>query len=134
MTLYGYSQNYYELCNQNIFLVESQKSIMKMDSKGKHNFLALGGKALSDIQIKYIQNLNPKSVIVSLDSDATEEEAKELCNMLKPKSSFLRYKVGYVYDDNEEFLIKANKESICDFKDIKTMNKCVNKYIHWVFK
>ena len=105
-----------------------------MDSKGKHNFLALGGKALSDIQIKYIQNLNPKSVIVSLDSDATEEEAKELCNMLKPKSSFLRYKVGYVYDDNEEFLIKANKESICDFKDIKTMNKCVNKYIHWVFK
>ena len=71
---------------------------------------------------------------MSLDSDATEEEAKELCNMLKPKSSFLRYKVGYVYDDNEEFLIKANKESICDFKDIKTMNKCVNKYIHWVFK
>ena len=134
LTLYGYSQNYYELCNQNIFLVESQKSIMKMDSKGKHNFLALGGKALSDIQIKYIQNLNPKSVIVSLDSDATEEEAKELCNMLKPKSSFLRYKVGYVYDYNEEFLIKANKESICDFKDIKTMNKCVNKYIHWVFK
>ncbi|WP_252225190.1 MULTISPECIES: hypothetical protein [unclassified Clostridium] len=129
--LFGYCQNYYDLCNSNIFLVESQKSVMKMYSIGKRNFLALGGKSLSDIQIKYIQNLNPKSIIVSLDEDAKENEAIELCNMLKPKTSFMTYKVGYIYDRDKKYLEVGSKNSICDLEENK-IKRCVKKYINWI--
>lgn len=129
--LFGYSQNYYDLCNSNIFLVESQKSVMRMDSMEKRNFLALGGKALSSIQIKYIQNLNPKSIIVSLDEDATEEEAINLCEMLKPKTSFITYKVGYIYDRDKKYLKLGSKNSIFDLENNK-IKKCVKEYIKWI--
>jgi hypothetical protein len=129
--LFGYSQNYYGLCGSNIFVVESQKSIMRMDSIGKQNFLGLGGKALSDIQVKYIQNLNPKSIIVALDEDATEEEAIKLCEKLIPKTSFMTYKVGYIYDKDKKYLKLGSKNSICDLYQ-KDMKKCVKEYIKWI--
>lgn len=129
--LFGYSQNYYNLCNSNIFLVESQKSVMRMNSMGKYNFLALGGKSLSPIQVKYILNLNPKNIIISLDEDATEEDAMELCKMLRPKSTFLNYKVGYIYDDTNTYLKKDSKDSICDLK-LNEIKECTKNKMKWV--
>lgn len=131
MTLFGYSQNYYNLCGNTIYLVESQKSVMKLDSMGKRNFLALGGRALSPIQIKYIQNLSPKKIIVTLDEGISEQEMIKLCEQLKPKSSFMTYKVGYIYDKDNKYLKSGSKDSICDLEK-EDMKKCVKEYIKWI--
>ena len=128
--LFGYSQNYDELTESTIWLIESQKGVMRMDSLGKKNFLALGGKSLSPIQIKYIQNLNPKNIIVALDEGVDESIFIELCNLLKPQSSFFTYKVGYIYDKNNEYLKKGSKDSPADLS-IEELKK-LSKKVRWI--
>lgn len=130
MTLFGYCQNYYDLCGNTIWLVESQKSVMRMDSLGKRNFLALGGRTLSPIQIKYIQNLNPKNIIVAIDEGLEESEFIKICEQLKPKTSFLTYKIGYIYDKNNEYLKKGSKDSPADL----SLNelKLLSKKVKWI--
>jgi hypothetical protein len=130
--LFGYAQNYYDLCNSTVWLVESQKSVMRMDSLGKRTFLALGGRTLSPIQVKYIQNLNPKNIIVALDEGIEEEEMIKLCELLKPKTSFFTYKVGYVFDKNNEYLQKGSKDSPADLPLNKL--KLLAKKVKWVYE
>lgn len=126
--LFGYSQNYNELINNNVWLFESQKSVMRMDSFGVHNCLALGGKFISPIQIKYIQNLNPKSVILALDEGVSKEEILKACENLKSKNVFNKYKVGYLFDEYNEFLIKGSKDSPADL-DITKLREFSKKVV-----
>lgn len=130
--LFGYCNNYNELLNSTIWLVESQKSVMRMDSMGKYNFLALGGNCISPIQIEYIKSLNPKRVIVALDEGLEEERSKLLCEQLKPSSTFQKYKVGYIYDNNNEYLKLGSKDSPADLslEELKSLSRKVK----WIYE
>lgn len=128
--LFGYSQNYNNLINNNVWLFESQKSVMRMDSSGVYNCLALGGRFISPIQIKYIQNLSPKSIILALDEGLDEGESIKTCLQLISKNIFNQYKVGYLYDNNNEFLKKGSKDSPADLP-IDILKK-FSKKVKWI--
>lgn len=68
-TLYGYSQNYQYLQNNDVFIVEAEKSVMQAHSYGLYNFVALGSHSLSPTQCKLIMSLQPKRIIFMLDKD-----------------------------------------------------------------
>ena len=73
--LYGEYQNEQNIIkNKEIWLVESEKTCMKFDtwSNGNSNALAMMGSAISDDNIKYILSLNPRKIILMVDSDFKE--------------------------------------------------------------
>ena len=128
--LYGYHINYYSLLNNNIFLCESQKGVLKAHSQGVFNVLGLGGKIVSTQQIAALQSLSPKSIILALDEDVLEEDILKECDKLISKSSFLQYKVGYLYDKNNDFLLKNSKDSPFDL-GIDNLKNMTKKCIKW---
>lgn len=66
-TLFGFSENYASLCNADVIIFESEKSVMAADSFGYRNCVALGSNSLSEAQAKLILGLQPKSIIFMLD-------------------------------------------------------------------
>jgi hypothetical protein len=124
-TLYGYHINYYNLLENNIFLGEPQKGVLKAHSQGVYNVLGLGGKIIHQPQLKALQSLNPKSIILGLDEGITEDEIITECDKLKSRSSFLQYKVGYLFDRNNLFLKSGSKDSPFDLnvKELRLMTK-----------
>lgn len=81
-TLYGYYENYQNLLNNTVIVLESEKSVMQLDSMGCSRGLGLGSNSLSLEQAKLINRLRPKSVIFALDNslklDITAQNAKTL--------------------------------------------------------
>ena len=82
-TLFGYSENYSSLYENEVFVVESEKSVLKMDSWGYNNVVALGSNSLSTAQVKLLLSLNPKSVTFLLDKSLPLENTKRNADLLK---------------------------------------------------
>lgn len=82
-TLFGYSENYSNLYEGNVIIVESEKSVLKLDSWGYNNAVALGSNSLSPTQAKLIVSLNPKSVIFMLDKTLGLINTRRNIDMLK---------------------------------------------------
>ena len=114
--LYGYSINYKDLVDCDVLYVgESEKFPMALDSMGINTCLAIGRSEISSGQIKRIISLNPKEIIYCMDEGLPEEIN---IKNVKLTQQFLKYhniKVGYVYDENNEILPKDSKSSPTDF-------------------
>ena len=82
-TLFGYSENYSSLYENEILIVESEKSVLKMDSWGYNNVVALGSNSLSTTQAKLIMSLNPRRVTFLLDKSLSLENTKRNADLLK---------------------------------------------------
>lgn len=82
-TLFGYSENYSSLYEGNVIIVESEKSVLKLDSWGYNNVVALGSNSLSPAQAKLIMSLNPKSVTFMLDKSLKLQNTRTNIDMLK---------------------------------------------------
>lgn len=82
-TLFGYSENYGSLYEGDIIIVESEKSVLKLDSWGYNNVVALGSNSLSPAQAKLIISLNPKSVTFMLDKSLKLQNTRTNIDMLK---------------------------------------------------
>lgn len=82
-TLFGYSENYTSLYEGDVIVVESEKSVLKLDSWGYNNVVALGSNSLSPTQAKLIMSLNPKSVIFMLDKSLKLQNTRINIDMLK---------------------------------------------------
>ena len=82
-TLFGYSENYSTLYEGDVIIVESEKSVLKLDSWGYNNVVALGSNSLSPAQAKLIMSLNPKSVTFMLDKSLPLKNTKANVDMLK---------------------------------------------------
>lgn len=82
-TLFGYSENYSSLYEGSVIVVESEKSVLKLDSWGYNNVVALGSNSLSPAQAKLIMSLNPKSVTFMLDKSLKLQNTKTNIDMLK---------------------------------------------------
>ena len=85
-TLFGFSENYASLYGGDIFIVESEKSVLKLDSWGYNNVVALGSNSLSSVQAKLIASLDPKSVTFMLDNNLPLENTKRNAEILKQYS------------------------------------------------
>lgn len=82
-TLFGYSENYGSLYERDVIVVESEKSVLKLDSWGYNNVVALGSNSLSPAQAKLIISLNPKSVTFMLDKSLELKNTRTNVDMLK---------------------------------------------------
>lgn len=94
-TLFGYSENYSSLYENEILVVESEKSVLKLDSWGYNNVVALGSNSLSTIQAKLLMSLNPKRVIFMLDRDLPLENTKKNADLLKTFCTMRQLEIKY---------------------------------------
>jgi DNA primase len=111
-TLFGYSENYSSLYENEIIVVESEKSVLKLDSWGYDNAVALGSNSLSTTQAKLLMSLNPKSVTFMLDRDLPLENTKKNADLLKTFCTMRQLKIRYWdWTDN---LTLDEKSAPCD--------------------
>ena len=82
-TLFGYSENYDSLYENDVWVFESEKSVLVADSWGYNNTVAIGSNSLSTTQAKLLMSLNPKSVTFMLDKDLPLENTKRNVEVLR---------------------------------------------------
>ena len=111
-TLFGYSENYGSLYENEILIVESEKSVLKMDSWGYNNVVALGSNSLSTTQAKLLMSLNPKRVIFLLDKGLSLENTKRNADLLKTFCVMRQLEVRYWNWENNITL--EDKSAPCD--------------------
>lgn len=111
-TLFGYSENYSSLYENDIIVVESEKSVLKLDSWGYNNVVALGSNSLSTTQAKLLMSLNPKSVIFMLDKSLPLENTKRNAELLKTFCTMRQLQIRYwSWEDN---ITLDEKSAPCD--------------------
>ena len=115
-TLFGYSENYSSLYENEIFIVESEKSVLKLDSWGYNNVVALGSNSLSTTQAKLLMSLNPRSVTFLLDKSLPLENTNRNAELLKTFCTMRQLKIYYW--DWEDNITLEDKSAPCD--DTKT--------------
>lgn len=94
-TLFGFSENYSHLYENDVWLVESEKSVLLLDSFGYNNVVAIGSNSLSPTQCKLLLSLNPRSVTFLLDKDLPLENTKRNADLLKTFCTMRQLKIQY---------------------------------------
>jgi DNA primase len=131
-TLFGYSENYSSLYENEIYVVESEKSVLKMDSWGYNNVVALGSNSLSTTQAKLLISLNPKCVTFLLDKSLPLENTRKNADLLKTFCSMRQLKIRYwdwtdnitlddksaPCDDTKEEFEYILREEVVDIEDL----------------
>lgn len=111
-TLFGYSENYSSLYENEILVVESEKSVLKLDSWGYNNVVALGSNSLSTTQAKLLMSLNPKRVTFMLDKSLPLENTKRNADLLKTFCTMRQLEIKYwSWEDN---ITLDEKSAPCD--------------------
>lgn len=91
---YGLYENYTDIEKAGYCVIyESEKSVLKRDSKGDSTGLAISGKSMSDEEVRLVLGLDVKEIVIALDKDVDVNEIRHLCE------KFFRFKrVSYIYD------------------------------------
>ena len=111
-TLFGYSENYSSLYENDVWIVESEKSVLKMSSWNYNNVVALGSNSLSTTQCKLLLSLNPKSVTFMLDKSLPLENTKRNAELLKTFCTMRQIQIRYwSWTDN---ITLDEKSAPCD--------------------
>lgn len=129
--LFGYNVNYQYLQScDDIYIGESSKFTMQLDSMGIFNGLALGGNAIHNQQIKQLSWLNPKRIIFCLDEGLEEDHVKRQVEKTKLMLKFFGIEIGYVFDKDNKILKQGSKNSPSDI-GIDGFNELINKFVIW---
>ena len=132
MTLFGYTKNYNKIKEKDICIIgESEKAPMQMCSMRCEVGLASCGNQISNIQAKYIKSLNTSRVIVGYDEGLEEEYIREQAKKLIINNHFLKNKVGYIFDKNNDVLKKGSKNSPYDL-GITAFKELIKNHIIWL--
>lgn len=132
LTLFGYCKNYKFIQEKSFCIVgESEKFPMQAASFGCNLALATSGCHISDIQAKYLKAMMTKYIIVAYDEGLEEEFVREQASKLKIDNCIMRNKVGYVWDETNELLLKGRKQSITDLGKDK-FAEAINKKVRWL--
>ena len=125
-------ENYSDIIynNNDLYIFESTKSVMKCSSVGINNACACGGNSLSKNQVSKILKTYVENVIICLDEDITETHMIRQCEKFK-KLYFYRKNVFYIYDEYRKYLKLGSKTSPIDYGvDVfyKLLNECKKEY------
>lgn len=110
-TLYGVYQNYKNLVGNRIYVFEAEKSVMISDSMGIYNSVAVGHCGVSRKQKNILLSLNPTEIILCFDEGINEDTILSIANIFKNKNKLLTCNVGYIYDEENKYLKKYEKQS-----------------------
>ena len=131
-TIFAYDKNYKTIVETGIvFIGESEKFSMQLDSFGVRNGLSVGGSFVSDAQTKNIQSLCPKLVVICFDEGLNEDLIREQAKKIKINNPFMNIQVGYIYDTHNIYLPRGSKASPSDFGK-GTFHSLVKKCLHMI--
>jgi len=117
--LYGLYNNYENIKKYNqVIIVESEKSVMKLMSYGVFNAVAIGGHQLSKVQVEKLTRLNVDEIIICYDEEVCRENNGVINKKeyMKEVEKFIpQQKISVMVDVNGTILNK--KESPADNRD-----------------
>ena len=93
--LFGAYENK-DFLHDKIYIVESEKSVMRAFSLGYRNVLAIGGNYISPKHIDILYRLTPSEVILALDEGILDNYIIEQAKSLKSTNPFVSWHVGYL--------------------------------------
>lgn len=114
--LYGLYQNKeYIKESKEVYLFESEKSVMQCDSFKVYNCVSLGGNSISKIQVEMLLRLGVERFIIALDESLDIEIIKKNIKTIKD-CCFMRdnIKIGVILDKNNKYMKKGSKVSPTD--------------------
>ena len=128
--LYGLWENkLYIMDSKEVFIFESEKSVMLGDTLGYKNFVSLGGNTISTLQVEMLLRLGVERFIICLDEGLDIEIIKKDIKIIK-ECLFMKdnIKVGVILDKENKYLPKDGKDSPIDlgrsiFEKLK--NECM---------
>jgi hypothetical protein len=131
-TLYGYTENYQYLQGADeIYVGESEKFCLQLDTMGIYTSVALGGNTIHVSQIKHLINLCAKKIIFCYDEGLELETILAQIYKVKSMLKFYEIQVGYINDKNSDILPKESKASPSDLGK-ENFLKLINNYVEWV--
>jgi len=114
-TLFGYSQNYSHLYNADVIYVgESEKFVMQLDSMSYFNAVALSGSGISKTQCQLIAKLMPKKVVFCYDEGLDESVIYRNINKFKMFTERMNIKTKLIIDRKNIKISKGSKYSPTD--------------------
>ena len=132
LTLYGYHLNYADIQQKRTCVIlESEKSVMQMDSMGLNYGLATCTNSISNTQARYIKALMVEEIIIGFDEGLEEEQLIEAAQKVKIHNPLFKNKVGYIFDENNELLPKGSKASPTDL-GIRRFKKIMRTKVKWL--
>ena len=127
--LYGLYENKEHIKeSREVYVFESEKSVMLGDSLGYKSFVAVGGNSISKTQVEQLLKLNVSKIIISLDEGLDTEIIKKDIKTIKDCLFMRDCKVGFILDKNNKYLPKGSKASPIDLgREIfeKLKNECL---------
>lgn len=117
--LYGLYNNYDDIKKQNqVVVVESEKSVMKLMAYGVFNAVAIGGHQLSRMQVEKLTRLNVDEIVICYDEDVCRDKNGKISKKeyMDEVSKFIpQQNISLMVDINGEIL--QSKESPADNRD-----------------
>lgn len=114
-TLFGYSFNYqFIIEKQIVWIVESEKSVMKAYEMGIRNVVAICGSVISEVQVRLLKGLQVKTYILALDDGLPPEHYEQEAKKLLVHTNVWSSRIFYIRDDKHKYLVNGEKESPFD--------------------
>lgn len=107
------------------YVVESEKSVMKLFQMGYKNSVAIGSHSISEYQARKLKIYADK-VVVLFDEELSEDEIVRACKSFEDFNE-----VYYVYDCSKKYLTEGSKDSPADLNKEtfeKILTECTKKY------
>lgn len=127
--LYGLYQNKeYIKESKEVYVFESEKSVLLGDSLGYKSFVALGGNSISKTQVEQLLKLNVSKIIIALDEGLDTEIIKKDIKTIKDCCFMRDCKIGFILDKENKYLPKGSKASPIDLgREVfeKLKNECM---------
>lgn len=113
--LYGLYENKEHIKeSKEVYVFESEKSVLLGDSLNYRNFTSLGGNSISITQVEQLLKLNVSKIIICLDEGLDTEIIKKDIKTIKDCLFMRDCKVGFILDKNNKYLPKGSKSSPID--------------------
>lgn len=127
--LYGLYQNKeYIKESKEVYIFESEKSVLQCDSFGIHNTTALGGNQISTTQVEQLLKLGISEIVLCMDEGLMIDAIKRDIQTIKSCCFMRDIKIKVMIDKENKYLPKESKCSPSDKgKEIflKLCNECI---------
>lgn len=102
--------------SKEIYIFESEKSVLLGDSLNYRNFVSLGGNSISTTQVEHILKLGVNKIILCLDEGLDVSVIKRDIKTIKDCLFMRECKIGVILDKENKYLPKGSKASPIDLK------------------
>ena len=129
-SLYGIYENKKYIENNRVYIGESEKFVLQLNTIGTHNALALGGNSIDNYRLSLLEKLNVKEIVFCFDEGLQIDVQKRALKITK-KYFGDKVKIGIMFDGHNKYLPKNSKCSPTDLGK-QIWDNMVEHCIRWV--